>query len=91
MEKTNDLNLTELENKVLNEICLQLAPWRDGEPGYSCIDGHDLTVALGLNPKTTSGVIGSLCKKGFICSEDGGDFGGIIYANWENIPNEFGR
>jgi len=84
-------NLTELENKVLTEICEQLETWRDGEPGYSCIDGSDITRALNLKPKTTSGVISSLCKKGYIHSEDGGDFEGIIYADWEKIPNDFGR
>ena len=84
-------DLTGLENTVLNEICLQLAVWRDGEPGYSCITGSDITSALNLKPKTTSGVISSLCKKGYISSEDGGDFNGIIYANWEKIPNDFGR
>lgn len=84
-------NLTELENKVLNEICQQLATWRDDEPGYSCIDGADITRALNLKPKTTSGVIGSLCKKGYIQSDDGGDFNGIIYACWDKIPDQFGR
>ena len=85
------MNLTALETKVLTEICHQLADWRDDEPGYSCIDVSDITQALELKPKTVSGVIGSLCKKGLIDSEDGGNFEGIIYPHWDKIPNDFGR
>jgi DNA-binding MarR family transcriptional regulator len=83
--------LTELENKVLTEICYQLETWRDGEPGYSCIDGSDITRELKLKPKVVAGVISSLCKKGYVYSEDGGDFNGILYPDWRKIPNNFGR
>ncbi len=85
------MELTELEKIVLEEICRQLAGWRDDEPGYSCIDGSDITKALQMKPKVIAGVISSLCKKGLIDSEDGGDFDGIIYPNWDKIPNDFGR
>ena len=85
------MNLTKLETLVLTEICHQLETWRDDEPGYSCIDGSDITKALDLNPKTISGVISSLCKRGLVWSEDGGDFEGILYAQWDKIPNDFGR
>ena len=84
------MNLTELENQVLTFICQFLSTWRDDEPGYSCLGGDEIAPALKLGKRTTAGVIGSLCKKGFITSEDG-DFDGIIYANWEKIPNDFAR
>jgi len=83
--------LTELENKALDCLCRQLAIWREDEPGYSCIDGADITRELGWPARTTSGVIGSLCKKGFIESDDNDDFDGLLYVRWEKIPNEFGR
>ena len=89
MKKINCL--TELENKALDCLCRQLATWREDEPGYSCIDGTDITRELGWPARTTSGVIGSLCKKGFVVSDDNGDFDGILYVIWNNIPDDFGR
>jgi len=83
--------LTELENKVLDFLCKELSDWRENEPGYSCFDGSDVTTKFGWNPKTTSGIVGSLCKKGYIQSDDEGDFEGILYVNWKMIPNDFGR
>lgn len=80
--------LTELENKVLTFICIELADWRDDEPGYSCTDGSDITKHFGWNPKTTSGVISSLCKKGLLDSDEELN---ILYPQWDSIPNEYGR
>jgi DNA-binding MarR family transcriptional regulator len=82
--------LTEFENKVLDYICQELSTWREDEPGYSCIDGSDVTRDLQLKPRSTSGVIGSLCKKGYLVSEEG-DFKDILYIVWEKIPDDFGR
>ncbi len=87
---TNLPQLTELENKALLAICKELSIWRDSEPGYSCIDGNDVSIASGISKKSIAGVIGSLCKKGYIES-DSEDFDGIIYPHWDKIPTEFGR
>ena len=89
--KTTMPTLTELEHKVLTELCHQLSIWRDGEPGYSCIDGSDITSSLKLKPKVVSGVISSLCKKGLVWSDDGGDFDGILYACWDKIDTDYAR
>ena len=83
--------LTNLENKVLDYLCKELSTWRETEPGYSCLEGSDVTRDLKLNPRTTSGVISSLCKKGYLTSEDEGHFKGIIYVDWQKIPDDFGR
>ena len=83
--------LTTLENQALDALCKMLSTWREGEPGYSCIDGADITRALRWPPKTTSGVISSLCKKGYVETSDDGDFKGILYVKWGKIPENFGR
>jgi hypothetical protein len=46
--------LTTLENQALDALCKMLSTWREGEPGYSCIDGADITRALRWPPRTTS-------------------------------------
>lgn len=85
--------LTELEGKVLTEICKQLSTWRDKEPGYSCISGSDITKALQLKPKRTSGVISSLCQKGLLYSEIEGSETSepLLYPAWDKIPDDFAR
>lgn len=82
-------SLTELENKVLDYLCRELATWREDEPGYSCVDGNDVTKEFKWNPKITSGIISSLFKKGYL--SDGYDDGTTLCVVWENIPNDFGR
>lgn len=83
-------HLTELESIVLTEICKQLKMWRDDEPDYSCIDHSDLKTT-GLPKRTIAGVLGTLTQKNIIQIDEGDDFGGIIYPNWKNIDNDFGR
>lgn len=82
--------LTQNENMVLNFICQELATWRDDEPGFSDLDGRDVTKGCFPDrPATTAGVIGSLVKKGYIDVDE--DFDNIIYPNWSKIPDDFGR
>lgn len=81
--------LTDLENKVLDYICRELATWREDEPSYSCVGGEDVTTEFKWNPKVTSGVVSSLFKKGYLA--DGYEDGTTLCVVWEKIPNDFGR
>jgi hypothetical protein len=82
-------DLTTLENVVLNYACQYLAIWRLNEPGYSCLTGNDITKHFQWKPKTTSGIISSLFKKGYFT--DGYDDGITICVEWDKIPDDFGK
>ncbi len=82
-------NLTPDEIKVLEYLCLELATWRDSEPGYSCVGGTDITKHFKWAGKTTSGLVSSLTRKRFVYSDD--QFPDILYPLWYMIPKSFGR
>jgi len=71
-----DLNLTELESKVLTAFIDSLY----AEPFFSDVIAQDLADKINLDIKSTRGVVGSLAKKGIIWIEDPNEGGyKIIY------------
>lgn len=62
----NELNLTELETKVLSTFidCLY------AEPGFSDVDANDISEILGISTKIIRGALGSLVKKGFVSLDE---------------------
>lgn len=84
--------LTISEATVMEFLCNELATWRFDEPGYSCVGGTDITKYLkklnkDWNAKSTSGVVSSLVKKGYLQTHD--DFKDIVYPQWCRVPKSF--
>ncbi len=80
MEKHN-LNLTELEEKVLENLIDNLY----AEPGFSDVDAKDISKETGIPMKSIRGVLGSLVKKGIVSLDETSTYGApkyvIIYLN----------
>ncbi len=68
-----NLNLTELESKVLESFIGSLY----AEPGFSDVDANDISSDLGISTKIIRGALGSLVKKGIV-SLDENDSGYVI-------------
>lgn len=79
MKTINDLNLTELEIKVLSDLIDNLY----AEPGFSDHGCTDMARHLKLPINTIKGVVGSLCKKGICYVDD--QFKDIVYLS----PNHY--
>lgn len=75
MTNFKNLNLTELEEKVLTEFIDRLY----AEPGFSDVDARDLSKGTNIDIKTIRGVLGSLVKKGIIYILDNESGFQIIY------------
>lgn len=73
----NELNLTELESKILNTFvsCLY------AEPGFSDVDVNDLSEELGISTKILRGALGSLVKKGVVTIDTNDSGYDIIYLS----------
>jgi len=72
-----NLNLTQLEEQVLNSLINQLY----AEAGYSDVDAKDIARDINIDIKSVRGSLGSLVRKGII-DIDGNDSGyQIIYLN----------
>ena len=78
----NNLNLTELENQVLESLIHQLY----AEPGFSDVDANDISSLTGIPTRKIRGVLSSLVKKGIVHLEETDTYGAekqyvIIYLN----------
>lgn len=71
-----NLNLTELETKVLTNLIGNLY----AEPGYSDVSVEDISRDTGIPMKSIRGVIASLVKKNIIQTDDN-EFCIIVYLN----------
>jgi len=71
-----NLNLTELETKVLTALIDNLY----AEPGFSDVDANDLSRYTKIPMKVIRGVIASLVKKDILNLDDNGEYV-IIYLN----------
>jgi predicted transcriptional regulator len=72
-----NLNLTQLEEQVLNSLINQLY----AEAGYSDVDAKDIASDIKVDIKSVRGSLGSLVRKGII-DIDGNDSGyQIIYLH----------
>ena len=72
-----DLNLTQLEEQVLNSLISQLY----AEEGFSDVDAKDIASNIKVDIKSVRGSLGSLVRKGIV-SIDGNDSNyQIIYLN----------
>jgi predicted transcriptional regulator of viral defense system len=79
-----NLNLTELETKVLTTLIDNLY----AEAGFSDVDAKDLSNWTKIDIKSVRGAVGSLVKKGIISIYDNGEYQ-IIYLNngyWDLHP-----
>jgi len=72
-----NMNLTALEQNILTAFIGQLDA---AEPGYSCVDAHDL-VSNEIGIKQVRGILGSLQKKGIVTIHETHDGYRIIYLN----------
>jgi predicted transcriptional regulator len=89
-----NLNLTQLEEQVLNSLISQLY----AEAGYSDVDAKDIARDIKVDIKSVRGAVGSLVRKGII-DIDGNDSGyQIIYLRsqywslhpeWKNQMEDF--
>jgi DNA-binding MarR family transcriptional regulator len=73
----NNLNLTELETKVLTAFIDGLY----AEPGFSDVDAKDIANMTKIDIKSVRGVLASLVKKGIIYIYDNEAGYYIIYLN----------
>lgn len=71
-----NLNLTQLEEQVLNSLISQLY----AEPGYSDVDANDIARDIKVDIKSVRGSVGSLVRKHIIGTDDNGEYV-IIYLN----------
>ena len=72
-----NLNLTELESKVLESFIGGLY----AEPGFSDVDANDIASDLGISTKIIRGALGSLVKKGIVSLDENDSGYVIIYLN----------
>jgi hypothetical protein len=86
---TQQINLTDLEQKLLTEFIGNLY----AEEGYSDVDAKDLAHGTGIDIKIVRGALGSLVKKGIVSVETFQNWGEeayqIIYLNedhWHMHP-----
>ena len=64
--KTQQINLTELEQKLLTELIGSLY----AEEGFSDVDAKDLAHGTKIDIKIVRGALGSLVKKGIVWIEE---------------------
>lgn len=78
----SELNLTELESKVLESFISGLY----AEPGYSDVDAKDIADELGISTKIIRGALGSLVKKDIVSLDENDSGYVIIYLNTNYWP-----
>jgi hypothetical protein len=78
----SELNLTELESKVLESFIGGLY----AEPGFSDVDAKDIASDLGISTKIIRGALGSLVKKDIVSLDENDSGYVIIYLNTKYWP-----
>lgn len=78
----SELNLTELETKVLDCFIGSLY----AEPGFSDVDAKDIAEELGISTKIIRGALGSLVKKEIVSLDENDSGYVIIYLHTKYWP-----